>query len=64
MELRAMRIEEFLKENGSRYNLHVLGTKDDKLHIEVQTLKWDGEGSIREYLVKDNILFSLETESE
>jgi hypothetical protein len=57
-----MRIEEFLRNNGKFYILRVLGEKDEKLHIEIQTTEWDGEGSIREYLVKDNLTFPIETE--
>jgi hypothetical protein len=55
-----MRIEEFLRENGRSYSLRVLGEKDDKLHIEIQTLEWDGDESTKEYLVKDNVLFPIE----
>ena len=57
-----MRIEEFLQNNGKKYVLRVLGVKEDKLHIEVQTLEWDGDESTREYLVKDNLTFPIETE--
>jgi len=57
-----MKIEEFLRKNGKKYNLRVIGEKNDKLHIEVQTLGWDGEGSIKEYLIKDGSIFPIETE--
>ena len=57
-----MRIEEFLRTNGKKYDLRVLGEKDDKLHIQVQTLEWDGDESTKEYLVKDNLLFPIETQ--
>jgi hypothetical protein len=55
-----MRIEEFLRENGKSYLLRVLGEKDDKLHIEIQILEWDGDEPTKEYLVKDNLLFPIE----
>ena len=58
-----LRIEEFLRNNGKSHALRVLGEKDDKLHIEIQTMQWDGDGSTQEYLVKDNILFPINTES-
>jgi len=57
-----MRIEEFLRNNGKNYQLRVIGEEDDKLHIEVQTLEWDGEGSTQDFMVKDNILFPIEND--
>lgn len=57
-----MRIEEFLKNNGKKYELRVVGEEDDKLRIEVQTCEWDGDGSAQTFLVKDNILFPDERE--
>lgn len=59
-----MRIEEFLRKNGKKYDLRVIGEKDDKLHIEVQTTEWDGDGSTEEFLVKDNILFPISNNVE
>lgn len=54
------RIEEFLNENGRKYELRIIGKQDDKIHIVVQTLEWDGDESSQEYLVKDNLLFPIE----
>lgn len=57
-----MRVEEFLFKNGLKYELWVLGTVEDKLHIQIKTDKFDGDGDTQEYLVKDNILFPNERE--
>lgn len=54
-----MRIEEFLRKNGKKYNLRVINIEGDELRIEVQTLKWDGDGSTEEFIVKDNLFFPL-----
>lgn len=56
-----MRIEEFLRNNGKKYELRVIAEEqDDKLRIEVQTTEWDGDGSVQNFLVKDNILYPIE----
>ncbi len=55
-----MRIEEFLKQGGSKYYLRVLGTEDDKIKIEIKTDAFDGDGDTQIFLVKDNILFPIE----
>jgi hypothetical protein len=55
-----MRIEEFLKTGGLKYDLWVLGTEDDKIKIEIKTDKFDGDGCTQYFLVKDNMLFPIE----
>lgn len=57
-----MRIEEFLLNNGNKYQLRVVGEKEGALQIEIQTELFDGDGSTQEYLVKENILFPINTE--
>ena len=54
-----MRIEEFLRNNGKKYDQRVVGVKNGHLYIEVQTLAWDGDESIKEFLVKDNTLLPI-----
>ncbi len=61
-KINKMRIEEFLKNNGNRYDLYVIGEKDGMLQIEIHTRLYDGENSTRDFLVKDNLLFPIETE--
>jgi hypothetical protein len=59
-----MRIEEFLRKNGKKYELRVVGKDDNGIHIEVQTLEWDGDASTQEFYVNNNILFPIEKEEE
>jgi hypothetical protein len=63
MELR-MRIEEFLRKNGKKYELRVIDKEDRGVHIEVQTLAWDGDESTQEFFVCNNILFPIEIKKE
>lgn len=58
-----MRIEEFLKNNGTRYDLYVVGEKEGMTLIEIHTRLYDSTNSVKEYLIKDNILYPIENEN-
>jgi hypothetical protein len=59
-----MRIEELIRQNGisgligSEYIIKVVEEKDGQLFVTVRPLKIDGE--VRNYVVKDNILYPIE----
>ena len=60
-----MRIEELIRENaskfgvtGSKFLISVLGEKDGMIHISVRSFRPNSE--VKEYFVKDNILFPIE----
>ena len=59
-----MRLEEFLRQNGTRYLLYVVGEENGTLKIEIQTMLYDGGNSIVDFFVKDNLIFPIETERE
>jgi hypothetical protein len=54
-----MRLEEFLRSNGKKYELRII-SKDPELRIEVETLEWDGDENTKQFIVKDNLTFPIE----
>lgn len=53
-----MKLEEFLRKWGKKYDLRV-NSDEGMLHITIQSLTIDGDDTSKEFMVKDNLVFPI-----
>lgn len=56
-----MNIEDFLLKNGDNYRINVIGLTDGVLKIEIESLVYDADDTIKEYHVIENEFIPIET---